>query len=115
VQKRKNALMARPSSLTDSVRAELERDLAQGVPVVVAAQRVGRSPRTVHAWLERGLVARRRLSAAPEPEPALDDDDDERIQAALMGVVMKAAQRGSWTAARWVLEQRWPSRYAKRS
>lgn len=111
--------MARPSTLTNEVRAELERELAQGVPVVVAAQRVGRSPRTVHAWLQSGAVVRRRLAAAPEPVPDLEQepdlpDDDERVQAALVGVIMKAAQRGSWPAAKWILETRWPQRYARR-
>jgi hypothetical protein len=109
-----NRLVGRSTLLTDELRADVERELAAGVPVAVAAQRVGVGRRTLTRWLERGDVVRRPLAAAPEPvtEVALDD----RLAPAepgLVAVMFQAAQRGSWTAAAWILERRWPARWSR--
>jgi hypothetical protein len=46
--------MARPSSLTPELRETIERQLEQGVPVTVTAQRVGVPKRTLHSWARGG-------------------------------------------------------------
>jgi hypothetical protein len=109
--------MARPSSLTAERREAVERALAQGAPLTVAAASAGVSPRTVSRWLAEGEVVRRDLVAVPEPEdPAAGGalaDDAVGIERALVGAVLTAA-KSDWRAATWLLERRWPTRYARR-
>jgi hypothetical protein len=107
--------MARPSSLTAERRDAIERALAGGAPLSVAAAAGEVSPRTVSRWLEEGLVVRRELTAVPEPGApavALSEHDGEAIQRALVGSVLAAA-RHDWRAATWLLERRWPDRYRR--
>ena len=111
--------MARPSSLTDERREAAERALATGAPLSVAAAAADVSPRTLSRWLEDGLVVRRELVAVPEPgEPSAGGggalrEDDVGIERALVGAVLTAAKT-DWRAATWLLERRWPRRYARR-
>jgi hypothetical protein len=110
--------MARPSSLSVERREAVERALAQGAPLSVAAASAGVSPRTVSRWLAEGEVVRRDLVAVPEPEdPAAAGgalaDDAVGIERALVGAVLTAAKT-DWRAATWLLERRWPRRYARR-
>lgn len=51
--------MARPSVLTDELRDTIERESAEGIPVVVVAQNVGIGKSTIHSWLGKGRVVRR--------------------------------------------------------
>jgi hypothetical protein len=53
-----------PTKLSDKVRTDLERELADGVPVAVAAQRADVGRRTLTRWIAEGAVVRRRLVAA---------------------------------------------------
>jgi hypothetical protein len=109
--------MARPSSFTAKRGLDVERALAMGAPLSVAGASAGVSARTVSRWLEDGLVVRRELSAVPEPDEVSDDrslpGDDDAIQRALIGAVLNAA-RNDWRAATWLLERRWPERFARR-
>jgi transposase len=107
--------VAAPSKLTPELRVEIERELAAGVPVAVLAQRQGISRRTLGRWISGGRVVRRQL--APTPEPALAELSlDERLAAAepgLLAAIVAASQRGSWQASAWILERRWPERWAR--
>lgn len=107
--------MAAPSKLTPELRVEIERELAAGVPVAVLAQREGISRRTLGRWISGGRVVRRQL--APAPDPAVEELSlDERLEKAkpgLLAAVLAASQRGSWVAAAWILERRWPERWAR--
>lgn len=47
---------------------------------------------------------------AGEPSESEEGDEDERLQAALMGAVLRGSQT-DWRAARWLLEIRWPERF----
>jgi hypothetical protein len=113
--------VARPSKLTDQVRSEVERELALGTPVVVAAQRSGISPRTLSRWLAAGLVGHRPPPVEPttpklDLEPGDDDSIDARLRAAepgLVAVVLESARRGSWQAAAFLLERSNPARWAR--
>jgi transposase len=104
--------MARPSSLTSERRDAVERALAAGAPLNIAAASAGVSKRTVSRWLEDGSVARRELSVVPESERDLADD--ATVQRELLESVFAAASRGEWRAATWILERRWPDRYGRR-
>lgn len=103
--------------LTDEVRAAVERELASGVPIAVAAQRLGLGRRTLHSWLADGRIVRR-AAASPEPDPVPVDDASirdrlDRAEPALVGIVLDAARRGSWQASSWLLERTWPERWAR--
>jgi hypothetical protein len=108
--------MARPTSLTAERRDVIERALAGGAPLSVAAASAGVSARTVSRWLGEGLLVRRALAAVPGPESETPDDparwDDEAVQRALVRAVLQAAQH-DWRAASWLLRQRWPNRYGR--
>jgi hypothetical protein len=59
--------VAARTKLTPELRVVVERELAAGVPVAVAAQRAGVGRRTLQRWLARGLVVRRQLAPAAAP------------------------------------------------
>jgi hypothetical protein len=117
--------VARPSSLTPELRARIERELGDGIPIVVVAENtsVGRS--TLHEWLATGRVARPKREEKPlalvhdlPTERTSPDSIHERLRAAepgLVAVLVNAAQRGSWQSAAWLLERIDPSRWAKPS
>jgi hypothetical protein len=72
------------------------------------------SPRCkVRAW-RRGQRPRLQLvvdgNLAEEVE--LDLDEEERLQAGLVGSIIEAS-RHDWRAAAWLLQRRWPERYAR--
>ena len=99
-------LMAPPTRLTTELRVDLERQLADGVPVAVVAQRFGIGRRTLTRWIADGHVVRR-VDPTPEPAPAVTSfgEQFDRAEPGLVGVVA-AAHRGSWQAASWLLERR---------
>ena len=81
----------------------------------MVAATAGVSKRTVSGWLRNGLVVRRQLAAVPEaPEPAAGPGDQDGIERALVGAVLRAAQGGDWHAASWLLERSWPQKYGRR-
>jgi predicted DNA-binding transcriptional regulator AlpA len=108
--------MARPTLLTDEVREELEDALASGVPVRIAAASVGVSRPTVYKWISRGLVERRPKLRLVESESSAAEElpEEEKIERAVIGSILKAASGGDWRAAAWVAERRWPRKYARR-
>jgi hypothetical protein len=110
-----SADVARPSSITDKRRDAVERALAAGAPLRVAASSAGVSARTVSRWLEDGLVVRRTLSAVPDEFAASTElpDDDEAVQRGLLASVLEAARKGDWRASVWLLRTRWPARYGR--
>jgi hypothetical protein len=108
--------VARPSALTAERRDAIERALAGGAPISVAAASAGVSARTVSRWLGEGLIVRRDLAAVPELDETTVGptavEDDEAVQRALVRAVVRAAQH-DWRAASWLLRQRWPTRYGR--
>src|SRR4029453_8290916 len=55
-----NGPMGRPTLLTPELRVDVERELADGGPVVVVAQRLGIGRRTLGRWISEGRVVRSR-------------------------------------------------------
>lgn len=86
-----NGPMGRPTLLTPELRVDVERELADGVPVVVVAQRFGIGRRTLGRWISEGRVVRSRrepgpqtvhgvVNAQPAPIGASSDDPFDRAE-----------------------------------
>jgi hypothetical protein len=108
--------VARPSLLTDELREQIELELADGVPVTVAAASAGISKRTLHSWLEQGRVVRRPrlrlVDAVPaEPVGSSVEPSERSVEKALVATIMRAAQH-DWHAAAFLL--RWRGQRARR-
>jgi hypothetical protein len=80
----------------------------------VVAQKVGVSRRTLTRWLADGWIVRRGLTVTAEPRSpthrALTWIED-----AEPGLVLEGREDGparNWRAAAWLLERRWPERWA---
>jgi transposase len=104
----------RKSKLTRDVEARVVAIIAAGNHLEVAAAAGGIGLRTLHDWMARGNPAGtarrdapyRRFRAAVERAQA-------EGEATLVTRIQKAAANGSWQAAAWLLERRYPERYTK--
>jgi hypothetical protein len=116
--------MGRSSQLTPELRADVERELADGVPVAVVAQRFGIGRRTLTPWIADCRVVRRRLNPTPQlpPTPVGPSfvDQFDRAEPSLVAVgrpgrpSRKLAGRGlAGRPGPGLLERRWPQRWAR--
>lgn len=101
----------RPPKLTPDAIAQIEALIRAGATVDVAAQAAGVSRSSIYSWLAQGETAR-------AGSPARDlRDRIERARAesetVLVARIGQAASKGSWQAAAWLLERRWPERWMK--
>ncbi len=104
--------MPYPSKFTPEVRERIVRLIAAGNPAVVAAEAAGVAERTFYAWLERGQQTGKAARPYREFRAAVQAARAEG-EAILVTRIAKAATNGSWGAAAWLLERRWPERWAK--
>lgn len=101
----------RPTKLTPDAIAQLEQLVRAGTTIDVAAAAVGVNRATIYRWLAAGEKARkgtytRDLREAIERARA----ESESLLVARIG---SAAAKGSWQAAAWLLERRFPERWMK--
>jgi transposase len=101
----------RPSKLSEDAIAQIESLIRAGATVEVAAQAAGVSRGTIYRWLKQGEKARagtiaRRLRDRVERARA----ESETV---LVARIAQAAGKGSWQAAAWLLERRFPERWMK--
>jgi transposase len=99
----------RPTKLTTERRDDLILLLAAGASTARAARCVGVSERSVTSWLRDGLAERVRLARASGPEAT-----DALTEARMVVALARAAALGDWRAGAWMLERRWPERWADR-
>ena len=101
----------RPSKISDDAIAQIESLIRAGATADVAAQAAGISRGTFYRWLAQGEKARK---GSPTRELR---DRVERARAesetVLVARIAQAAGKGSWGAAAWLLERRWPERWMK--
>lgn len=112
----------RPSGISNkNTITALVAALELGVTVDAAVQLAGISRSAYFTWMRRGAPARQRyesdLKVADEEQPFLDFLD--KIEGALftaernaVEAIQNASIGGSWRAAAWFLERRFPSRWA---
>ena len=98
----------RPSVLTPEVRKKLLAGLRCGLSRAAAATRAGIGARTLREWMARTDAAEPYASLRAEVE-AIEADCEARLTA----VVFKAALADP-NQARWLLERRFPQRWARR-
>jgi transposase len=102
--------MARPTKLTDDIRDRLAALLRAGVGVDAAAEAVGIAPSTFRAWVQRGERDGPRDAPYRAFREVVERARGEH-EAILVAAMSRAAGRGSWRAAAWVLEREFPERW----
>ena len=108
--------MARPTKLTPEVEERIVRAIRAGNYPEVAARHAGVHPSTYYRWMERGALEGDASEDDPyrhlraEVERALAD-----AEAAEVALIAQAARGGSWAAAAWLLERRYPDRWGRRA
>jgi transposase len=100
-----------PSKLTPEVQDGVCRMIRAGQRLEVAAAVAGVSDRSVRSWMAKGELAgatnaRYRAFRLAARQAEVD------AEAILVTRVSKAAAAGSWRAAAWLLERRFPERWA---
>lgn len=103
----------RPTLLTPETAQRVVDALKAGNFLDTAAAYVGVNRKSLHEWLKKG-----RAKGARDPYRGFVVQVDEAMaQAEVMFAARIANAAGDprhWTAAAWMLERRWPDRWAKR-
>lgn len=107
----------RPTSLTPEVQAQIIAALEAGNYRETAARAARVTDRSLRNWCERG-------EAGEEPYASFLADVQHAEARAEMGLLaqIKSAQAGTpgvsgadlWTSRAWIMERRWPKRWAAR-
>jgi transposase len=101
-------MAGRPTLLTPERADDLVLLLAAGASPARAAAAVGVGERSVTRWLRDGLRERVIEARAASPETA------EALSEARLVVLIARAAVHDWKAAAWLLERRYPERWARR-
>jgi len=115
----------RPTDLTPQVQAKIVLAIVGGNDNKVAAAHAGIGESTFYAWLDRGRKEVARLAASSRAKPRASETPFveflEAIQKAQadaetrnVALIAKAAQEGTWTAAAWWLERKYPERWGRK-
>lgn len=105
-------MVSQPYRLNKVTRDKFLAALRKGSSIRAAAQSVRLHKSTVHEWLRCG-----RLEDGPKALQEFALDVDQAIAAGevvLSGHIYKAAGKGQWQAAAWILERKNPEEWAKR-
>jgi hypothetical protein len=89
--------MARPSLLSDERRERIERELADGIPVAVVAQKAHVSRTTLFEWIAKGYVVRKRKR---DPLELVHESPAERETAPSLDQRLAEAEPGLFRSAR---------------
>lgn len=97
--------------LTPELIGKIARDVGEGNYINTVCQAYGISKTTYYDWRKKGQAGRSKLHKefyeATEKAVALSEQR-------YVGVIKDAARDGTWTAAAWWLERRYPERWGKR-
>ena len=116
--------MGRPSIITPEMTNRIVQLLKAGNYVETAAAMAGVSKQTLFNWMKRGARERERLEKNPRAKVRLkeapyadflDSVEKAQAQAEVVDVAaISAGARGSWQAAAWRLERKFPARWGRR-
>ncbi len=104
-------MAGRPTKLTAEVRGRLLAAIRVGADYGAACAYTGISRDTLHEWRRKGRAGR-------QPYSGFSDALKEAEGMAVLGwlaKIEKAANDGTWQAAAWLLERRYPERYGRLS
>ena len=118
-------MAGRPTKLTPQVQARIVQAIVGGNDITVAAAYAGIGKTTFYEWLERGRKEAARLAASSRAKPKDSEtpfaefaDAIQKAQADAetrnVALIAKAAQEGTWTAAAWWLERKYPERWGRK-
>ncbi len=104
-------MAGRPTKLTPATQAKIVQAIVGGNDITVAAAYAGISKQTFYTWLERGRKAKTGPFAdfVDAIEKAQADAEARNV-----ALIAKAAQDGTWTAAAWWLERKYPERWGRK-
>jgi transposase len=112
----------RPTLLDDDRLEAITNALRNGAYIDHAAQAAGIGTSTYHAWMERGRTERdrRRAGLAPDDNETkylefLESVERAQSEAAvdLLGEIANHARNGTWQAAAWILERKFPRQWGR--
>ncbi len=112
-------MSGRPSKLTEDVKLAVVAALRRGNYRQTAATLAGISERTLYNWVERGESGEEPyadfLQAMKSAEAESEADLLEEIRGAQPAVPGEGGRGADlWQAKAWVMERRWPKRWAAR-
>lgn len=99
--------MSYPSKFTPEARKAIVNSLKAGDFLEVAAAKAGVSARTAHEWMKRGGRGEKGYAEFLTDVEAAN----AHAESAYRGILNKAASEGTWQAAAWVMERRFPQRW----
>lgn len=112
----------RPTLLDEDRLERITDALRNGAYIEHAAQAAGISPSTYHNWMDRGRTERDRrragLAADDHETPYVDFlESVEKAQSEaaveLLGEIANHARNGTWQAAAWILERKFPRQWGR--
>ena len=103
--------MARPSKLTSEVEARIVEAVELGATWERAADAAGIGASTLREWRQRGEAGEAPFSAFLA---ALKRAEGDGVARALR-TIRQASESGTWQAAAWLLERRYPADYGRRT
>lgn len=103
--------MARPSKLTSEVEARIVEAVELGATWERAADAAGIGASTLREWRQRGEAGEEPFSAFLA---ALKRAEGDGVARALR-TIRQASESGTWQAAAWLLERRYPADYGRRT
>src|SRR5262245_38594888 len=105
------AVAGRPPRLTPPVLEQIRRLRDGGMPVHRIADEVGLTQRSVYRALARTRPPG--FPGAVTGIPVTSESAPDELEADLVRDIVRAARHGEWRAAAFVLERRWPERWAR--
>ena len=102
--------MGRPSKLDDLVAQRIVQAVETGAPWYMAAAAGGVCRATLKAWKARARNGEEPYAAFL----ARLEKAEANGAVAMLDVIQDAARKGTWQAAAWVMERRYPKQFALR-
>lgn len=103
--------MGRPTKFDDQVADRICEAVSLGCTFALAAQAGGIDPETLRSWKARGREGEEPFSAFLG---RIKKAEGEAANEALR-VIRDAAKEGTWQAAAWLLERRYPKSYGRQN
>lgn len=104
-------MAGRPTKLTPQTQAKIVQAIVGGNDITVAAAYAGIHKAQFYRWLEKGEQQQQGIYRAFRDAIEKAQADAETRNVAL---IAKAAQEGTWTAAAWWLERKYPERWGRK-